>query len=311
MTGRREGPDGYETLCMKAMNTSFYFAVKGCRRRNWKKIITGWVRYVEREWSRFGMGNELNRLNQLKIGEKIKLSPPLLAVLQQAEDYRKKTNGLFSPYLLPQMIYHGYDESFPFSARDKTAAVKPHLYQEDENPFEIDLSTSSVIRKLDGQVDLGGIGKGYTVQAAARWLQQEGHCPSGIADGGGDMTVWSTDEKRWNIGIADPFDHQKEIARFNLKNGSIATSNLIFRSWKQGGVIKHHLLNGQTGMPVESNIVQATVISSSCLEAEVAAKLMFMEKGTNINKLLCNTSPHIRYLLVTKEGKLIKGGLGV
>ena len=125
--------------------------------------------------------------------------------------------------------------------------------------------------------NLGGIGKGYAVESAASWLKQFAGATNGIVDGGGDISVWSNDEKEWKIGISDPFDQDTDIKQITLKNGSIATSNIVYRSWWQGNQKKHHIINGKTGKPVDSEILQATVVTTNCLDAEVSAKLCFME----------------------------------
>ncbi|WP_342431510.1 hypothetical protein [Neobacillus sp. FSL H8-0543] len=59
------------------------------------------------------------------------------------------------------------------------------------------------------------------------------HSKYGIVDGGGDMAMWSNGDKTWKIGVMDPFDEEKHIGFF-IKNGGIATSNIIYRSWMQG-----------------------------------------------------------------------------
>ena len=68
-----------------------------------------------------------------------------------------------------------------------------------------------------------------------------------------------------------------EIGSIKLKNGSVATSNRIFRSFSvKGNEKKHHLLNGLTGKSANTNIIQATVVTSSLIQAEVATKMCFL-----------------------------------
>lgn len=304
MIENRKDPSSEDVLQMEAMNTSFYLKVIDCKEKGWKKVISGWIRYVETEWSRFQKENELNRLNELNFGEAMTLSPPLFDIIEKAEDFRNRTNSLFSPYLFPQMQYHGYEQSFPFIAESPQDRVMPTLYNLETAPFEFDRKSGLVTRIADGKIDLGGIGKGYAVQAAVQWLKEIGQTRAGIVDGGGDITVWSDGHKEWKIGIGHPFIKKEEIAQFTLKNGSIATSNIIYRSWKQGSERKHHILNGKTGLPVESSIIQATAITDNCLHAEVAAKLCFMIDEEGLRNQLKKLSPRWTILLVNKEGKI-------
>jgi thiamine biosynthesis lipoprotein len=88
VTGKLEDLNTFDTLSFEAMNTSFYIAVSNYKFGNWKEAIQGWVHYVEQEWSRFQPNNELGKINQMEIGEKISLSPPLFDVSK-----RRKTIG--------------------------------------------------------------------------------------------------------------------------------------------------------------------------------------------------------------------------
>ncbi|WP_256236646.1 FAD:protein FMN transferase [Bacillus sp. EB600] len=300
MIAKQEDHSLEDTLHLNAMNTSFYIRVKDCQRKEWKNVISAWILYVEKEWSRFRTDNELYRLNELKAGEQMIVTSPLFDVLQKAEAYRQNTNGLFSPYLLPQMQFHGYEQTFPFTATIQQEHSLPCIFNDINAPFEFLQNTGSVKRTAAGKIDLGGIGKGYAVQSAARWLKEIGQARAGIVDGGGDITVWSDGEEKWKIGVAHPFKKEQEIAQFRLKNGSVATSNTIYRSWLQGNEQKHHILNGRTGLPVESPIIQATVFSENCLDAEVAAKLCFMVNPFEWKKIT-NT---YKLLLVDQDGKI-------
>lgn len=290
-------------LAFEAMNTNFFLSVSNSSISNWKEQIIHWFKYVDREWSRFQEENELSKLNNLIIGQRISITPPLFDVLQKAEDYRNKTGGLFSPYLKDLLQYHGYDRSFPFEAAELERGTKTLLVK--SSSFVFHPNDFSVTRVAEGQVDLGGIGKGYAVEWAMGWLKRFANVKYGIVDGGGDISVWSNGDKEWKIGISDPFHHNKEIKQITLKNGSIATSNIIYRSWRQGDQKKHHILNGKTGVPVESEIIQATVITSNCLDAEVGAKLCFMETGAALEQQLTKLNLNYKYVLVNRNGDVI------
>lgn len=303
-------PEGLNTehLSFEAMNTVFDIQVIDCKAPNWKKAIFAWIKYVEKEWSRFEFNNELFQLNQLKVGEAIIISPPFFDVLKLAEKFRLLTDGLFSPYLLPQMIFHGYDQSFPFKESKGNKKPMPDVYHLKMAPFTFDQRTGKVKRIAEGKVDLGGIAKGYAVQSAAQWLKDIGQSRAGIVDGGGDITVWSDGSKEWVIGVGHPINETEEIAQFRIKNGSIATSSSHYRSWVSGNEKKHHILNGQTGLPANGEIIQATFVTDTCLHAEIGAKLFFMGEEKKIETILQEISSNFAYLLVRKDGEIVHRG---
>ncbi|WP_462411791.1 FAD:protein FMN transferase [Neobacillus sp. Marseille-QA0830] len=303
MTVKHEDLNGFETISFDAMNTEFFISVQESGLPNWQEVIYRWVKHAENEWSRFREDSELQQVNRLRVRHKLSISPPLFDCLQRAEEYRVLTEGRFSPYLQIQMAVHGYDRPFPFDVSPVSAVPVPPVNWKKTAPFTFNPQSSAVERCDEGNIDLGGIGKGYAVQAAANWLKMTG-AKSGIIDGGGDMAVWSYGDKEWRIGVAHPFDERKEIAQFRIKNGGIATSNIIYRSWRQGASKKHHLLNGQTGCPVDSDLIQATVITKNCVDAEVMAKMCFMEKDSTLNKLLKSIQPAYSLILVRNSGKI-------
>ena len=290
---------------MKVMNTTFYIEISNSIILDWKDIISSLLQYFDREFSRFQINNELWRLNQLEKNSTAFVSPVLYDLLKRADDYHLKTDGRFSPYLLTQLEAHGYDQSFPFET-SKTPFV-PIDYQTESQ--QLLFHGNCKIKKMtENKMDLGGIAKGYAVESIAKWLKKYNHSKFGIVDGGGDIAVWSNGEKTWNIGVMDPFNEENEIGSFEIQNGGIATSNIVYRSWWQDGTKKHHLLDGRTGSPVEPKIVQATVVSHQCLDAEIGAKICFMEDPMSVKNGLKRISNQFNFVLVKQDGELVKGG---
>lgn len=285
-----------ETLSVHVMNTDYFIALPTGLSQNWKKPIQKWLYYVEKEWSRFQKGNELDKLNQLQIGEKIQLSHALYTCIQRANDYYLQTNSLFSPYLKSQLEQHGYNQSFPFYKTEKHSLVSPINLQA---PIQF-LNHHFVVKTGEQQIDLGGFAKGFIVEKIVLWLKQKTSAEYGMVDGGGDMSVWSNGEKEWNIGIANPYNDHEKMSYIKIKNGAIATSNRVYRSWTQGEEKKHHLLNGQTGEVAKTDIVQATIVTKSLCDAEVMTKLSFLINETKIRHWA--EKNHIQYAqFIVKE----------
>lgn len=294
-----------DSLSIEVMNCSFYIAVSNSTLSNWKQPVAALLQYVDSEFSRFKTNNELWRFNEAKRDSTAAVSPMLYDLLKKAEDYRSLTEGRFSPYLLSQLEHHGYRQSFPFIAADKAEETLPkYIVETDPLVFH---ENGLITKRTDLKVDLGGIAKGYAVEAVSKWLQQQAHARFGIVDGGGDMAVWSNGEKTWRIGVMDPFQEEKEIGSFSIMNGGIATSNTVYRSWQQDGDKKSHLLDGRTGRPVESSIAQATVITGHCLDAEIAAKVCFMDHPAAAKTVLNTITKNYQYVLVTTDRQIVCG----
>lgn len=290
-----------DTLTLQIMNTEFYIAMPKGVHFGWKEKAEKWLQYVAQEWSRFQANNELSQVNDLAIGETLRISSLLYDCLVQANQYYQLSNGLFSPYLKCQLEQHGYNQSFPFAAvKSKAFPNKPLIA---EQPFQF-LSDEKVMKVAEQEIDLGGFAKGYAIEKLANWLEEEVSSDYGLIDGGGDMKMWSSGEKTWTIGVADAFDIEKEISSIKMKTGAVATSNRVYRSWMQGTMKKHHLLNGQTGEIANTEVLQASVVTSSLCDAEVGAKLCFLMDEAELQQWFENNCQQSAHFLV-KEGQAV------
>lgn len=292
-----------ETLSIDVMNTNVYIEISNSQKSNWRENIKAWLLYVDEEWSRFRDDNELSKLNELPEGESIQITAPLYDVLYRANEYREKTMGLFSPYLKVQMESNGYIKSFPFTGTPSTTPANFHEEMiEETNPF-LFLGHNTIKKNTNQKVDIGGFAKGYAMECTAEWLRNTSGAKYGIVDGGGDMTMWSDGKKEWKIGIANPFEEGEEISIIRMKTGAVATSNRLYRSWMYGNEKKHHLLNGKTGIPVKTDVVQATVIAKHLLDGEVLAKMCFLLSEEKRQHWFENHYPDCRYILLRESDR--------
>jgi len=293
-----------ETFSMDVMNTNVYIEISNSQRSSWKDEIKQWFLYVNQEWSRFRDDNELAMLNNIPKGEKIVLPAPLYEVLYRANEYYEKTAGLFSPYLKKQMERSGYVKSFPFSKAPGISNAQLHEHVANESNPILFLDASTIVKNTNQEVDLGGIAKGYAMESAAKWLRKTAGAKYGIVDGGGDITMWSDGIKEWKIGIANPFKEGEEIGLITMKNGAIATSNVLYRSWMQAGERKHHLLNGRTGSPIRTDVVQATAVTGHLLDGEVLAKMCFLLPEKEREQWFTDHYPQCRYILLRESDRI-------
>ncbi|MGI1807026.1 FAD:protein FMN transferase [Exiguobacterium sp. TDN 0502] len=258
----------------------------------WKELVR-FFNYVDRQWSRFDEQSEVSRLNRLQIGETRSVSLPLARLLARATRYFEQTERYFSPFLLAQQQANGYRQSFPFTqAVAYEEAAPPEIA-----PFIIE--GCDVTRVGGGFIDLGGIGKGAAAMLAAQQLRKT--WDRGLIEAGGDVIVWSTG-KPWNITITHPETEQR-VADIQLRQGAVATSNRIYRSWKVGERTNHHLLDGRTGRPATSSLLQVTASAPQLYEAEVMTKLAFQMTEAERQDKLFRWFPKGQLLLLTTTGE--------
>ena len=141
-------------------------------------------------------------------------------------------------------------------------------------------------------IDLGGIGKGYAAERAAEILAVAGPC---LVNAGGDIAVRGGS---WPIGV----ETADGSLTLELSGGGLATSGRDRRAWKRAGRELHHLIDPRTGAPAESDILRVTVVAGDAVEAEVAAKDLFLSGSEEASRSALSA------VLVTADGRTVLTG---
>lgn len=223
----------------------------------------------EQRFSRFRDDSELSTANRSEARPTC-VSGPFATLVGRGLRAAAETDGLFDPTVLSAIVAAGYDRSFEdviVTAREVLRPPAPTGRWR-----EIELEGDLLTMPPGVGLDLGGIAKGWTADAAAR--QASGFLAWGIVDAGGDMRVFGDlPPGGLEIGVEHPFDAQVEVLRLALTHGALATSSIVRRSW---GPNLHHLIDPRTGRPAATDIVQASVWAETCVDAEVEAKVALL-----------------------------------
>lgn len=252
----------------------------------------------ERVMTRFDQASELSRLNRWA-GTWVQVSPLLFDVLRLAVRAAQHTDGLFDPTIGQVLHDLGYDRTFDALPAGRDAPdVTPR--RAGWNDIELDEATLAVRVPEGVALDLGGIGKGYTVDAVMERLAQHGPA---LVDAGGDIRVSGTapGEPAWTVGVASPFEPAHDIVNLHLTDAAVATSATMKRRWRRGGQTYHHLVDPRTDRPAQSGLVSVTVVAPSATEAEVHAKAALL-LGVEGARAYFAARPALAAILVTADG---------
>ena len=235
--------------------------------------------------SRFRDDSELSRLNR---DGSIEPGRDLARVVELALEARDRTSGRFDPTVHNALVAAGYDRSFEqLPAEGDTAPPPPAARGVCLRPGRIELEPGV-------QIDLGGIGKGYAAERAAELLALAGPC---LVNAGGDIAIRGGS---WPVGV--------EHITLQLDSGGLATSGRDRRRWQRGGRELHHLIDPATGEPSETDLLRVTVVAADAVDAEVAAKSLFLA-GSKRAAAEANAAG-MPAVLVTEDGRtLLAGGL--
>ena len=239
--------------------------------------VPAWFEEWEQALSRFRAESELNQLNR-NAGRPMQTSPVLWQVIQASLQAARQSGGMVTPTLLAALESAGYDRTFE-SIQPGEAPQRPGwMLVGDWQAIECEESTRSVCLPPGMRLDLGGIAKGWAADQAARRLGMHGPA---LIDAGGDIAISGppSDGGRWPIGVADPSEPERNLELLLIAQGAVATSGRDYRRWQRNGIWQHHIIDPRTGQPAETDIITATVIAPTAVQAEVAAKRVFISGG--------------------------------
>ena len=128
------------------------------------------------------------------------------------------------------------------------------------------------------EIDLGGVGKEYAVDRAAK-LPVASEVRAALVNFGGDLRAWGErgQGKAWEVGVERPGAEGEAALRLRLSAGSLATSGDARRYLLRRGVRYSHILNPRTGWPVMSAPRSVTVLGDTCMEAGLLATFAMLQ----------------------------------
>ncbi len=250
-------------------------------------------------FTRFEASSELSALN-VSTGQPFMASPQMFEVVELAVKYSALTAGWFNPTIIGALEAAGYDRTFDAikDVHDQhSTAVSPVSAA---SAIVLNAKQRTITLPQGARIDLGGIAKGWAVQKTAQQLAIYGPC---LVDAGGDMMTFGAvpGSSSWAIELADPLDRENDVMTLYLRDQAVATSGIDRRRWQRNGAWQHHLIDPHTGRPSDSDLLTATVIAPTTVEAEVYAKTVFL-LGSQAGLNFIDQRPMLASSIITANG---------
>jgi thiamine biosynthesis lipoprotein len=261
-------------------------------------LEVAWARIdeLERRWSRFREDSEVSALNRHR-GAPVLVSDDTMALLGRALEAFELTQGCFDPTVGHALAVHGYDRDFSecVAPRAVTATVGP---APGLAGLELDPLLPAARLPAGARFDPGGIGKGLAADLVAEELLESG-ASGALVNLGGDLRAVGEPpaDEGWVIGVPRPAEPERELVRFALVEGAVATSSRLRRRWRTAGGEAHHLVDPATGRPAITDVVAVTVVTDEAWKAEAISKAVFLSGPAGLTRY---SGAHA--LVVTADG---------
>jgi thiamine biosynthesis lipoprotein len=223
------------------------------------------------------------------------------------------TGGLYDPTILNNLEAAGYDRSFEQVANVAPLDRSPLLKAEQPDrpirrvftfrSIQLNRVRREIYKPVGLRLDLGGMGKGWTVDRAADRLQGLGPF---IINAGGDIFAYHSPpgQKGWQIDIIHPLQPERFTARLYLHHRALATSTMARRRWRHNNRIMHHLIDPRTGQPAQTDALSVSVIADRTVIAEILAKVVLI-LGAEMGLSYLQTMPGVEGLIYTANAEIV------
>lgn len=233
------------------------------------------------------VGKSLNVFDPQSLTSRVNAAPEtdvdsaFIQVYAMSRRIWEMSGGVFDPTLGPLIKAWGFgpgheatsdtlriDSLLRFAGIGKTRLEKGRLVKDD---VRINFNFSA-------------IAKGYGCDRVAEMLRRNG-VKNYLVEIGGEIAAGGTSPRggEWNVAIDRPLhgataDNRKAQGVIGVSGKGVATSGNYRNFHQEKGKFYGHTISAATGRPVETDVISATVVAPSCMEADgLATALMAME----------------------------------
>jgi thiamine biosynthesis lipoprotein ApbE len=256
---------------------------------------------VEAALSTYRSTSEISRINAMAFQRPVVTDPEVFGLIVQALEYGRRSGGAFDVTVGPLVKAWGFfrgDGHYPSADALSEARGKVGWQH-----VAVDSTRRSIGFFTPGlELDMGGIGKGFALDCAARILRRHGVDSALLGAGQSSYLAIGAppDARGWPIAVPNPYDPEQALSTIQLRDQSLSTSGSNQQYFEVNGRRYSHIIDPRTGEPV-TGMVQVTVISPTATDSDAVSTALFV-LGREHAAVLIEGMEGMAALLVTEDG---------
>jgi thiamine biosynthesis lipoprotein len=260
---------------------------------------------IESRMSTYKKTSEISRFNEDHTDNLFPVSDDFIQVMTVAAQIYTLTKGAWDGTINPVVDLWGFGGKS--SEKKIPAKEKIEERMKDVGFHNIEIAKNKYLVKKNPLVslDLASIAKGYAVDKIAQ-LIVENSIENFLVEIGGEVYAKGLrkDGENWRIGVNLPqsgvsYDQVYKVV--TLQARALATSG-DYRNFFEAGEKRYsHVIDPNTGFPVDNGVVSVSIVAPSCVFADglaTAVMVMGQKKGLE----LVNKLKNVECLVVVQEG---------
>jgi thiamine biosynthesis lipoprotein len=255
------------------------------------------VHEAESHLSEWKEDSDISRLNREAGTRPVEVEGDLLKVIKGSREVSQATGGAFDITWMP--LGELWQTANASGRTPDQAELREVLAAVGYDKVVVEGSMVS-FRHPGTRIGLGGVGKGWIVDAVFLHLRKRGYENIIVNIGGDVRTCGQGLDGPWTFKISDPHDPSRTAGTFELQEGSVATSGNYLRYLEIDGRRYGHILDPRTGMPAVFD-GSVTVFAPDCAMADALATALFV-MGPEQGLEWVGKHPGIEVIFATRDG---------
>lgn len=244
-------------------------------------------------------GSDLDRLAKAAGQDWAEIAPETREVLELAKEYYTISDHMLDVTAGPLIDLWDINHGGHYPAQAELDAVLP-LIDCDDLLVE---DGRAYLAKPGMKANLGAIAKGYIADQVKDLLEGLG-VEHAVLDLGRNILLigGKTEETPFRIGVQDPNGEQGDLlAVLEVSDKSLVTSGVYERYFEYEGKRYHHILDPETGFPVENGLAAVSILSDNSAQGDALSTTCLL-LGRERGLALIESLPGVEALFVDSDG---------
>lgn len=250
--------------------------------------VTAVLNDVGKSLSVFDKASLVSKVNR---SQSTNVDAHFMAVYNTSKIVNSVSGGMFDPTLSPVITAWGFGPGHKVSP-DTIAIDSLMSFSGIE---KTNLNGSTLVKDdIRTQFNFSAVAKGYGCDMVARMLRRNG-VENYLVEIGGEIAVGGNGPsgEAWTISIDRPVEEKGDLSHdasavLRLTDAGVATSGNYRNFHVAGDKTVGHTISPKTGRPVTTDVISATVIAPTCMEADAVATAC-MAAGSAVSKSMLET----------------------
>ena len=227
------------------------------------------IERVQRLMSFHDAGSDVSRINAAPVGRKVAVDCETYGVLSYAHELWRRSGGAFDIAIAPSLVSAGFLPSPPFGGSFPEPTSDDDV--ESAHFSDLELLPGRAVRwRKRGWIDLGGIAKGYAVDAAIEALRSH-RVADAVVNAGGDLRCFG---ETASIHVRSPGRPTTAMLAVGaLRDAAIATSAGYFSSSGRGECPIDPIVDPRLGRCI-AWAGSISVVAKQCMAADALTKVV-------------------------------------